>query len=485
MVTGFLSELSFGLRILSRKDCSMKSLKVSVIIPTYNGAKFLGETIQSVLSQTYPNFELVMVNDASPDNTSEIVAQFNDPRIKYLVHEVNKGQDEARLLAIRESSGEILALLDHDDLFHPEKLESHVKLLEKNPDIGFTYNARFELNHSLGTIREVWRPPTKLTLADCVLGFPISPSEMVMRREWAPYLDLSQDYRMLNGGEYLITGRLLMSGCRFAGIDHALNYRRYFSERVHSNLRARCESELTAQGKIISDSRCPVDVIALRDEAFMRTYVYWGVQALIQEETLLGQEFLREAARLIPAILNGARSDLMDFLLSSVTADENLNHEAVLKKIIEQLPEEFTELSNQYSLIVSRGYVHKGTRAIIWDRDEDGARHFEQAARFDIQFDDTLVNQLTRYLLDYSIEFGDDATQNKVKRLNPHFEKIGGRVGVRQFRGCYLINRAFYDRQAGEHAKVPKNIMLGVVENPKNITNRGVQSVFLRSILHK
>ena len=228
----------------------MVTPKVSVIIPTYNGAEFLGETIQSVLRQTYANFELLVVDDASPDNTAEVVAQFNDPRIKYLVHEVNKGQDAAKLLAINNSSGEVLALLDQDDLYHPEKLQLHVSLLEKNPQIGFTYNSRFELNYSADTIREIWRPPQKITLADLVLGFPISPSDMVLRREWTPYLDLSWDPKLLNGGEYIITGRLFMSGCQFARIERALNYRRYYSGRKYSNLLTRCESELYSQQKI-------------------------------------------------------------------------------------------------------------------------------------------------------------------------------------------------------------------------------------------
>ena len=64
---------------------------VSVIVPAYNNAEYLGEAIQSVLDQTYQLFEVVIVNDGSPDHTSEVVNQYNDPRIKYIVHEENRG----------------------------------------------------------------------------------------------------------------------------------------------------------------------------------------------------------------------------------------------------------------------------------------------------------------------------------------------------------------------------------------------------------
>jgi glycosyltransferase involved in cell wall biosynthesis len=155
----------------------MNSPKVSVIIPTYNGKEHLGEAIQSVLDQTYQNFELLVVNDASPDDPAEVMAKFDDPRIRYIVHERNRGVDQARSTGIRSSSGEIVAFLDQDDYYHPEKLEAHVGFYEQHPKVGFTYNARFELNYSAKSIRTIWRPSRNITLADLVLWFPIAPSD--------------------------------------------------------------------------------------------------------------------------------------------------------------------------------------------------------------------------------------------------------------------------------------------------------------------
>ena len=106
----------------------MKSPLVSVIIPAYKNAEFLSDAINSVLKQTCSHFELIIVNDASPDNTDEVVKTFYDPRIKYILHEKNKGLSAARNTGIRNSTGDYIALLDGDDYFHPDKLR-HKSLL--------------------------------------------------------------------------------------------------------------------------------------------------------------------------------------------------------------------------------------------------------------------------------------------------------------------------------------------------------------------
>jgi len=111
--------------------------KVSVIIPTYNCAKYLPEAIQSVLNQTYQDFEIIVVDDGSVDNTKEIVKEFikNYPnKIKYIYQE-NKGHATARNTAIRNSIGEYIAMLDADDLCTPRRLEKEVHILETEPNI--------------------------------------------------------------------------------------------------------------------------------------------------------------------------------------------------------------------------------------------------------------------------------------------------------------------------------------------------------------
>jgi len=106
-------------------------VKVSVIIPTYNRAKFLEEAINSVLNQTYKDFEIIVVDDGSTDNTKEIIRKFGE--IIY-IYQKNKGVSSARNKGIKMSRGEYIAFLDSDDLWLKRKLEKQMKIFEKYPE---------------------------------------------------------------------------------------------------------------------------------------------------------------------------------------------------------------------------------------------------------------------------------------------------------------------------------------------------------------
>lgn len=460
----------------------MSNPNVSVIIPTYNAESFLAETIQSVLDQAYTEFELIIVDDASTDQTSKIIQGFDDPRIKFIQHEKNLGADMARHNGLQVSSGEIVTFWDHDDLFHPENIQTHVAYLESHPDVDLTYNGRFELNYSSKTIRDLWRPPDHISLADLVLWFPLAPSDTFFRRKWALQLNLLEGGR---GAEISDFGKLFLSGCKFAFVDRALNFRRHHSGRIIGDLSAACQSEINCQEEVFSDPRCPDDVLNLRYIAHANLYVYWGYWAFAQNETDLGQEFIRKAVRLNPTIVEDKPCELMTSFLINCIDDESLDHESLLQRVLEQLPQELDWLSDQYSWAVTQGYLLKGTRAIFWDRPDDGNRHFKQAEKLGARVDDYYLNTFTDKLLDYDAEFGIAARQEVYQALVPYLKKLGGKVNIRRLNGSFLINRAFKSYHAGDYATVPTSILHAAVSNPKYLVNRGVLSVLFHSTVGK
>ena len=123
---------------------------VSIIMPSYNTGRFIAESIQSVLAQTYTNWELIIVDDASTDNTDEIVnrvilsgAKDPDPRIHYLKNTQNSGAAVSRNRALAQAKGKWIAFLDSDDLWAPEKLEKQLKFMAEN-GYAFSYT-RYEI----------------------------------------------------------------------------------------------------------------------------------------------------------------------------------------------------------------------------------------------------------------------------------------------------------------------------------------------------
>ena len=114
---------------------------VSVIMPCYNMASFVSDSIKSVIAQTYPHWELLIVDDASSDETVNIIKSYAqaDSRIKFAIKKQNSGISDTRNQCIQMAQGQFLAFLDADDIWHPEKLEKQLSfMLAKN--IGFTYS---------------------------------------------------------------------------------------------------------------------------------------------------------------------------------------------------------------------------------------------------------------------------------------------------------------------------------------------------------
>ncbi len=111
---------------------------VSIIMPVHNGAATIGESIESVLSQNYSYWELIVVDDGSTDETKDIIMKYSDRRIRYFFQSKNIGVARARNIGIRISKGRYIAFLDSDDLWLPEKLQCQLEFMYKN-HYGFTY----------------------------------------------------------------------------------------------------------------------------------------------------------------------------------------------------------------------------------------------------------------------------------------------------------------------------------------------------------
>lgn len=117
-------------------------MSVAIIMPSYNSEKFIVESVESVLAQTYSNWELIIVDDCSPDSSNHIIMKYvdSDHRIKLIKLEKNSGPAVARNTAIEAANGRYIAFLDSDDVWLPNKLEKQIKFMQDN-DLAFTYSS--------------------------------------------------------------------------------------------------------------------------------------------------------------------------------------------------------------------------------------------------------------------------------------------------------------------------------------------------------
>ncbi|MUG99149.1 glycosyltransferase [Scytonema sp. UIC 10036] len=149
--------------------------KVSVVIPAYNAIAYLPETMESVLSQTYDSFEVIVVNDGSLDETEQWVAQIQDPRVK-LISQENQGLSGARNTGIFHARGDYIAFLDSDDIWEPTKLEKQASILDECPEVGLVYTWVAYINEqsqSTGKVfkhqaeGDVWKKLTEHNIVEC------------------------------------------------------------------------------------------------------------------------------------------------------------------------------------------------------------------------------------------------------------------------------------------------------------------------------
>ncbi len=136
---------------------------VSIITPAYNSSKTIGETIESVISQTYLNWEMLIVDDCSTDNTVEIVRKYaeTNKNIKLICLNKNSGSAIARNVAIKQANGRYIALLDSDDVWKPEKLKRQLSFMQRN-NYAFTFTAYEVFRNSADEKRKIFEVPTQI-----------------------------------------------------------------------------------------------------------------------------------------------------------------------------------------------------------------------------------------------------------------------------------------------------------------------------------
>lgn len=154
---------------------------VSIITPMYKGAEFVGDTIESVLKQTYTNWEMIIVDDCSPDDGAgiNVVKRYTDPRIKLIESKVNKGSSGARNIALKEAKGQYIAFLDSDDMWPEEYLESQVEFLKKNEAVIVYASVQHVEEHTKRKISTPFIRPKRVDYNYLLKSCPITPSATV------------------------------------------------------------------------------------------------------------------------------------------------------------------------------------------------------------------------------------------------------------------------------------------------------------------
>ncbi|HHV23598.1 MAG TPA: glycosyltransferase [Methanosarcina sp.] len=181
----------------------ISNLKVTVLMSVYNGEKYLKEAVDSILSQTFTDFEFLIIDDASTDKTPEILHSYGDQRIRIVTNEENLGLTKSLNKGLALARGEYIARMDADDISLPERLEVQVKFMESNPEVCVCGSWIEIIGHNAG---DIWKYPTDSNDIQCKHLFECSiahPSAIFKKDildqnhfRYDPAFKRSQDYEL-------------------------------------------------------------------------------------------------------------------------------------------------------------------------------------------------------------------------------------------------------------------------------------------------
>lgn len=206
---------------------------VSIITPAYNGEKYIAETIESVLAQTYQHWEMLIVNDYSTDNTIQIVQSYaaKDKRIKLLNLNQNSGVVVARNTAIQNAKGRYIAFLDSDDLWKKEKLKKQLEFMQQN-GYAFMFTAYEHFKDNKENIQNKVEAPSSLNYKQALKGNQIGCLTVMLDRKQIKNIEFSQQKHE----DYILWLNILKQGITAYGIQESLAlYRTGNSKSISGN----------------------------------------------------------------------------------------------------------------------------------------------------------------------------------------------------------------------------------------------------------
>lgn len=207
---------------------------VSIVMPAYNAEKYISKSIESVLNQTYKNFELIIVNDCSIDNTEKIILNYkkSEKRIVYIKSEVNKGVGESRNVGVQNSIGNWIAFIDSDDLWANDKIEKQMEFIKNDKKIKFTYTGSSFINKEGKFFNYSMRVPKKVDYKTLLKQNIISCSSVLISKELILNCKMPKGYMHEDYATWLT---ILKKENYAYGIDEPLLYYRIMENSKSGN----------------------------------------------------------------------------------------------------------------------------------------------------------------------------------------------------------------------------------------------------------
>ncbi len=325
---------------------------ISVIIPAYNQGHFLAEAIRSIQAQTYQDWETIVVDDGSTDNTAEVTRSFTDPRIRY-VYKQNGGLSSARNEGIRHAHGEYLSLLDSDDCFLPEKLALLVSALEAQPHLGLVAGQAIPVDEHGRPVGKQFDTPLPNDPAQLLLGNPLHVGSVLLRRCWQEKVGFF-DETLRSYEDWDMWLRLALAGCQMSYIPQPVSLYRFHTAQMTRDGGQMTTATFAVLDKLFSNPQLPAEWQAMKERAYSHAYLRKAAQAYRSRQYQIGQESLCQAVALNPDLMADHADSLARHFAGWIELPKTPDKFAFLQDIYNNLPPNMPELQARRQQDLSR-----------------------------------------------------------------------------------------------------------------------------------
>ncbi len=273
--------------------------KVSVLIPAYNSATYIAATIKSVLQQTYEDFEIIVVNDGSTDDTVNQLQQFRG--LIRVVHQENQGVSAARNHGLRLALGEFVLFLDSDDVIKPDKLARQTAVLEADLTLGAVHSGWRMVDAYGRPIREItpWEQAPNLTLLEWLKWKPVFLGAILFRRQWLQRIEgFDTALRQAEDTDFLL--RLSLDGCPMTWLpESTVDYRQHGAS-VTANGRQQAVDMNRVMDRFFQTPNLPDEISEMenRTRHFTLIWLVWQLFRTTSDQEIV--DYLRQARSYVP-----------------------------------------------------------------------------------------------------------------------------------------------------------------------------------------
>jgi glycosyltransferase involved in cell wall biosynthesis len=246
---------------------------VSIIIPAYNCDRYITQAVESILTQTYQHYEIIVIDDGSTDRTCQVLAPYFN-QIRY-VYQENQGVAKARNQGLKIAQGELIAFLDHDDIFLPEKLARQVECFQQQPDVAMVHSGWRRINAAAEFIADVelWHRVPELNLENWLQWMPVLLSAMMFRREKLLQIG-GLDPQFKQACDVDLVLRLALYGCQTCWVEQVLVCYREHDNNDSLNTLIQAQECEAVRDQFFSRSDLPDAVHQIKHHSYYRTLVW-------------------------------------------------------------------------------------------------------------------------------------------------------------------------------------------------------------------